>query len=91
VQGLAEALAELLTVVIGSGAGLPVLAVAVAQNGSMMYVEYDTDGTGGVICTPLADHIESDTFQPPINMMFVDAEGEAYRAVIDNEGARLLH
>ena len=41
-------------------------------------------------CEMLADRMKSGLFEPPINMLFVDARGEAVRVVFDAAGERRI-
>jgi len=43
-------------------------------------------------CAMLAERMKSELFEPPINMVFVDARGEVARVVFDVHGERrILH
>ena len=90
-DGIAKAIAELLDTIVANGGSFPVLLAAVGLNGQMYYGRYDYD-EGDVTCTVLSEHSTSEAeFQLPVNLMFVDGEGNAYRGLIDTEGTRLLH
>ena len=43
-------------------------------------------------CEMLAERMKSELFEPPINMLFVDARGKVARVVFDSHGERrILH
>jgi len=70
---------------------MPITLACVAINGAVICSKYSTHGSAD--CEILAERIPSEGFRLPINMMFVDARGEAWRAVISETGGRprLLH
>jgi hypothetical protein len=82
---LTKALTAMVEAIMEKGADCPILAVAVAINGTLLYVRYDErDET--LTCTPLAEHIKDDGLELPINVMYVDREGEAYQGIISVDG-----
>jgi hypothetical protein len=87
-------LGELILQIASNGGPPPVHVAAVAINGSMFYGRYRINDDGKTLALDeLARFINEDGgFALPIHLMFVDAAGEVYRAVISTEGkARLLH
>ncbi len=89
---LASATGEILDACMNRGMELPFVMVAVAANSSIYAHRYEEDETGdGLDVVPLAEHIVGPGFQLPINMMLVDATGEAVRIVIGREGGATFH
>jgi energy-coupling factor transporter transmembrane protein EcfT len=89
---LSEAIIALLTQIIDSGAKMPISLVCVGLDGSMKYSRYRTNDQGAADCEVLAETISAQGFALPINLMFIDARGEAYRAaLLHAEPARFLH
>jgi len=86
---VAEAVGEALGVCIERGFVLPFHAAAVGVNGSTIVVRYlATDA--GIAPEVLAEHYESEVFAAPVNIMIVDARGEAARVLITKDGTRRL-
>jgi hypothetical protein len=70
---------------------LPYLFVAVAINGGILGARYLLDETGeGLEAEMLVEHTPVGMMQLPINVMIVDAKGEAVRVLITPEGATFL-
>jgi hypothetical protein len=70
---------------------LPYLFVAVAINGGILGARYLLDETGeGLEAEMLVEHTPLGMMQMPINVMIVDAKGEAVRILITPEGASFL-
>jgi hypothetical protein len=65
------------------GMALPYLVAAVALNGSCYVLRVPGHAQDPV---PLAQHTEAKGFKLPINIMIVDANGEAARAVLTPKG-----
>jgi hypothetical protein len=89
---LSEAIGALLSQMIDSGAEMPIYLVCVGLNGSMIYSQYRANDRGATDCEVLAETISEQGFALPINLMFIDAHGDAYRAaLLAGKLARLLH
>ena len=56
----------------------------------MLVGRYEAGDTS-VEFTDLLEHRENDVFTLPVNMMVVDARGEAARVVIRADGTQYLH
>lgn len=75
---------EVLTGVLERGFRLPMSFVAVGVNGAMVFGRWSVDEPGHVTLEGLTSHGETLVF--PVNMMVVDATGEAARVVITGPG-----
>jgi hypothetical protein len=70
---------------------LPYLFVAVAINGGILGARYLLDESGeGLEAEMLVEPTPGGMMQMPINVMIVDATGEAVRVLITPEGATFL-
>ena len=89
---LAETIGQLLTQMVEAGGKFPIRTVCVSCNGSMLYTRLDGPGE---LQVQLAEHIVEPGFALPLNLMFVDADGNALRAVIeldqDTVASRFVH
>ena len=89
---LARAMGEVLDACLNRGMVLPFVVVTVAVNSSVYAHRYEADESGdGLNVVPLAEHMVDPGFVLPINMMLVDATGEAVRIVIGREGTATFH
>ena len=89
---LARAMGEALEACLKLGFELPLHAVAVGLNGSVLAVRYVAAEGGGLAAQPLAEYFENAQFTAPVNIMIVDASGEAARVIIGPDGkAKLLN
>jgi len=73
---------------------MPIILASIDRYGSLMVAEYTpTPGKKDHWdCEIIAERMKSELFEPPINMLFVDARGEAARVVFDAAGERqILH
>jgi len=72
----------------------PIILTSIDRYGSLMVAEY-TSVPGEKDhwhCEMLAERMKSELFEPPINMLLVDARGEGGRVVFDAAGERrILH
>ena len=83
-EELARQIGGVISDLIEKGFELPIIAVAVSVNGSVVVARYRQPTAGeGLICDALAQHYEDQVFRTPINLMFTDAEGDAARVVIN--------
>ena len=90
---LADQLSEILRhYVEDQGFALPAYAVAVGENGSMQYLRCKRE-TDGWIVEKLAQLMELEGFQLPINVIVTDSSGKRVaRSVLDEDGAvELFH
>lgn len=78
-EELREHLVEALEHCIDIGMKLPFIVCAVSPNGSVLAIRYN-EGRGP---DPLAQHFENEAFTTPVNIMVVDRDGKAARAVIE--------
>ena len=85
-EGLTELLANVLNKCQQRGMPLPYLLVAVAINGSIMGARYVQHGGRGLDAEFLVEHTVDDMMMLPMNIMIVDAKGEAVRVLITKEG-----
>lgn len=74
--------AEILRTLLDKGFQLPIYWVAVGINGSILAAQYEASGDKDLTCNFLIEHCPSGTVQFPINMMFVDSQGQAARVLI---------
>ncbi len=80
-----QSFARILEVVLEHGFEPPLYLTAVAANGHMMHVMFESFvGRGGLEASLLTTH--GDSFMLPINIMITDTNGEAAHAVFDVEG-----
>jgi hypothetical protein len=66
------------------GFALPIHIVAIGANGSLFAGTFNPS----VGLTPTAEHFVDDIFKAPLNVIFVDSDGEAARAVIGPDGEK---
>ena len=87
-EGLQDALLQALEMCVEQGFVKPLLMVGVAVDGSLFALR--TDGENVQI---LAQHDEGEVWIAPVNMMIVDARGEAARILLDAQSGepRLVH
>jgi len=81
-------MAEALEICLKLGMKLPFTVAVVGVNGSVIAVRY-TEGPCSLDCDVLAEHFKDSQFQMPVNMMVVDAAGEAARLVLQNNSVTL--
>jgi hypothetical protein len=79
---LTKMMRDVLATCSGKGMVLPFTLVTVAVNGSLFALRTDGETT-----EQLADHTVDNIFMSPVNVMIVDARGEAVRVVFDKSGA----
>src|SRR5262249_6709820 len=74
---------EVLLLLLEGGFVMPVILTSIDRYGSLMVAEYTlTPGKKDYWdCEMLAERMKSELFEPPINMLFVDARGEVARRV----------
>lgn len=82
-----ESLAEALQALLDQGFTLPFCVAAVGINGVAAMMTYDTAPNG---LAPTFQLEPTGDMALPINMMFVDARGEAARLLIKPSGERRL-
>ena len=83
-----------MTLLLEGGFVMPIILTSIDRYGSVMLAEYTpvSSKKDHWNCEMLAECMKSELFEPPINMLFVDARGEAARVVFDAEGERrILH
>jgi hypothetical protein len=88
----AKQIRQILSLLQESGFKMPIILTSIDRYGSVMLAEY-TPAPGKKDhwdCEILAERMKSELFEPPINMLFVDARGEAARVVFDSEGERRI-
>lgn len=89
---MVEQLRNLLVTLIEGGSQLPITMTAVGSNGSLLHIRYSAGSEDDLHAEVLAEHYEGDMMRLPINIMFIDAAGEASRAVIAVDAPpRLVH
>ena len=90
----AKQIREILLLLLEGGFVMPIILTSIDRYGSLMVAEYTpTSGKKDHWdCVVLAERMKSELFEPPINMLFVDARGEVARVVFDVAGERqILH
>jgi hypothetical protein len=90
----AKQIRQILLLLQESGFTLPIILTSIDRYGSVMLAEYTTvhGKKDHWDCEIIAEHMKSELFEPPINMLFVNARGEAARVVFDAAGERrILH
>jgi hypothetical protein len=67
---------------------MPIILTSIDRYGSVMLAEYTTvyGKKDHWDCEIIAERMKSELFEQPINMLFVDARGEAARVVFDAAG-----
>jgi hypothetical protein len=94
VEETAKQIREVLLLLLDGGFAMPIILTSIDRYGSLMVAEY-TSRPGEKDhwdCEMLAERMKSELFEPPINMLFVDARGEVARVVFDEAGERrILH
>lgn len=86
---MTQAVADALQALLEQGFKLPLRVAAVSVNGAAAVLTYDA-GRDGLAPTFLLE--PTGDFALPLNMMFVDARGEAARMLIEPSGkSRLTH
>ena len=68
------------------GMKLPWLMATIGINGSALVMHITDDGAGGLKFETLAEHYFDNAMKLPINIMTVDATGEAVRTLITPKG-----
>src|SRR5215470_10057127 len=94
VEETAKQIREILLLLLEGGFVMPIILTSIDRYGSLMVAEYTPapDNEDHWDCAMLAERMKSELFEPPINMLFVDACGEVARVVFDAEGERqILH
>jgi hypothetical protein len=90
----AKQIRQVLILLQEGGFKMPIILTSIDRYGSVMLAEY-TPVPGEKdhwYCKMLAERMKSELFEPPINMLFVDARGEVARVVFDAAGERrILH
>ncbi len=80
-----QSFAQILEVVLEHGFEPPLYLTAVAANGHMMHVKFESFvGRDGLEASLLVSH--GDFFTLPINIMIIDTNGEVANAMIGGEG-----
>lgn len=87
---LGTALGECLNMCIAKGFELPYHVVALGLNGSLLAARYFQGADEQVQVEFLAEHYEDGTIVSPINVLVVDARGEAARLVFTRDEAPKL-
>jgi len=85
---------QILLLLQESGFTRPIILTSIDRYGSLMLAEYTPEPgkKDHWDCEIIAERMKSELFEPPINMLFVDARGEAARVVFDAAGERrILH
>jgi len=94
IKETAKQIREILLLLLDGGFVMPIILTSIDRYGSLMVSEYTpTPGEKDHWhCELLAERMRSELFEPPINMLFVDARGEVARVVFDVHGERrILH
>jgi hypothetical protein len=90
----AKQIRQILILLQEGGFKMPMILTSGDRYGSVMLAEY-TSVVGKKDhwdCEIIAQRMKSEVFEPPINMLFVDARGETARVVFDAAGERrILH
>jgi len=86
-EGFVQTVHEALQACLDRGMRMPFIVALVALNGSVSVWRYARDEEAEI----LVEHMIGKGFEPPINVMIVDAEGEATRVVIAKVGEITYH
>ncbi len=88
-KGITKIITDVLTSLGERGFELPLHVVTISINGTMFFMRYDADeSAGNLAATLLTSHPQKDAFLAvPINLIFVDARGEAARILIKADGS----
>jgi hypothetical protein len=76
-----KVLGEIIQKLLEDNFELPIHSVIVGINGSILVGRYESSDGENLIFTPLIDHCPSGMVKLPVNIMFVDAQGEAARVL----------
>lgn len=87
----AEKIGAILTQLLADGFEPPIILTGVGKNGSLLAVEYTPADEGHLSSEILAERVRDETFTVPVNLLFVDARGEAARVVLDASGSRRFY
>jgi hypothetical protein len=89
----AKQIRQILLLLQEGGFVMPMILTSVDRYGSVMLAETAVPGKKDRWdMEMLAQRMKSELFEPPINMLFVDARGEVARVVFDEAGERrILH
>jgi hypothetical protein len=92
IKETAKQIREILLLLLDGGFLVPIILTSIDRYGSLMVSEYTpTPGEKDHWhCEMLAERVKSELFEPPINMLFVDARGEVARVVFDVHGERRI-
>ena len=89
---LTQQLGNILTECLERGMQLPFTTAVLALNGSLLAVRYvPADDGEGCQCEVLAERSVGGSFRLPINIMVVDANGDAARILIGQSGETTFH
>src|SRR5579859_1226295 len=87
-DNLAEKLGEVVRALLDKGFVPPIRCACITANGSLIYVEYRPNAEGqGLATDVLAEH-DDRAYRLPMNVLFVDNEGDAARVLIAPGGER---
>lgn len=88
----AKQIRQILILLEEGGFKMPIILTSIDRYGSVMVAEYTAvpGKNDHWDCEIIAERMKSELFEPPINMLFVDARGEAARVVFDTEGERRI-
>jgi len=91
VKETAKEIRQVLSLLLDGGFVMPIILTSIDRYGSLI-AEYTPREKDHWHCEMLAERMKSELFEPPINMLFVDARGEVARVVYDAAGERrILH
>ncbi len=90
---LTQTIGLILTDCLENGFVLPLYVAAIAVNGAVLVFRYTAADEGGLKREVLAEHETADAMLAlPINVMVVDARGEAARIVVGGDGKpKIIH
>jgi len=80
-------LGAILSQLLARGFETPIHLAALGVNGSVIACRYTAADEGTLDAKVIAQHIERGSFVLPINLVFVDARGEAARVVFARDGS----
>ena len=87
-NNLSDKLGEVVRTLLEKGFVAPIRCACITANGSLIYVEYQPRAEGeGLETNVLAEH-EVGAYRLPMNVVFVDNEGDAARVLIQPGGER---
>jgi hypothetical protein len=87
-NNLSETLGEVVRILLEKGFVAPIRCACITANGSFIYFEYRPRAEGQELETNVLAEHEAGAYRMPMNVVFVDNEGDAARVLIQPGGER---